>query len=170
MSLVVIGVGVVLAIGIWAVWQIQMRRSRPKIPLYRGPNANKLRQQMVSWEYGLTGSPDYVVDHDGQPIPVLKKSGSAPDHEPHDSHVAQILVHCLLVHETMQSPPPYGIIRYDDRTFEVDYTEPAVTALLELVDEMRVRRQGDDLPARSHDMRRRCYACGHRRGCEETLV
>lgn len=170
MALVIIGVGLVLAISVWATWRIRKWRSRPKIPLYQGENANKLRQQMVSWEYGLTGLPDYVVDHDGHPIPVLKKSGSAPDHEPHDSHVAQILVHCLLVHETMQSPPPYGIIRYDDRTFEVDYTEQAVTALLELIDEMRVRWQKDTIPARSHDSTRRCYACQHRGICEETLV
>ena len=85
---VVIGISVVLAIGVGVVWQVRKRRSRPKIPLYQGENANKLRQQMVSWEYGLTGSPDYVVDHDGYPIPVLKKLGRAPEHEPHDSHVA----------------------------------------------------------------------------------
>jgi CRISPR-associated exonuclease Cas4 len=170
MGLVIVGIGFALATGIWAVWRFRKLRSRPKIPLYRGENAGKLRQQMVSWEYGLTGSPDYVVDHNGQPIPVLKKSGQAPDHEPHDSHVAQILVHCLLVHETMQSPPPYGVIRYDDRTFEVDYTEQAVTALLELVDEMRGRRQADTIPARSHDSRQRCYACRYRGECEESLV
>lgn len=164
----VLGIGLVV-IAIVGVWWFRKRRSQSKILVYDGENAQKLRQQLVSWDYGLTGLPDYVVDHNGSPIPVLKKSGSAPAVEPHDSHVAQILVHCLLVHETTQYPPPYGIIRYDDRTFEVDYTEQAVGALLELVDEMRLRQQENGLNARSHDSKRRCYACRYRGICEESL-
>ncbi len=145
------------------------RHHKPKA-LYQGEHARRLQQQLVSRDYNLTGKPDYIVDHDGLPIPVLVKSGQAPGKDPHDSHVAQVLVYCLLIHETIKTPPPYGIIRYADRTFEIDYNESTVHALLDLIDEINAIRQSEDLPARSHQSPRRCYACRHQRICDQSLV
>lgn len=159
-------------VGIVGSWFVNRRNRRTQarrseVP-YEGPYKQRLNKSLVSWEYGLTGKPDYLVEHEGIPVPVLVKTGLAPKDNPHDSHVAQILVYCLLVHETTQVAPPFGIIRYADRTFEVDYTESAVQALLELVDEMRAAR--GKTPARSHDSRRRCVACSHRRHCDQSLA
>lgn len=139
-----------------------LRRKREQnVAWYQGP--------LVSWEYGITGKPDYLVDHNGYAIPIMVKTGPAPD-SPHDSHVAQILVYCLLVHETTQVPPPYGIIRYADRAFEVDYTESAAETLISAIEEMHTQRQFKSLPPRSHDVARRCFACRHRKRCRERLT
>ncbi len=163
---------VAVLVGCVMLWRILSRRQRQRTwrnePFYHGRFKQRLRQPLVSWEYGISGQPDYVVEHDGQPIPVLARSGLAPGNAPHDSHVAQVLVYCLLFHETTGSAPPYGIVRYGDRTFEVDYSESAVDALLDLLEE--IRAVGEELPPRSHDVGRHCFACRHRRICDESLV
>lgn len=148
---------------------LSRRKAKPKA-LYQGEYARQLRRQLVSWDYQVTGKPDYIVDHEGFPIPVLVKAGQAPGKDPHDSHVAQILVYCLLIHEVTKVPPPYGIIRYADRTFEVDYHEAAAHAILDLIDEIKAARQQATLPGRSHESKRRCFACRHRRICDHSLL
>ncbi len=148
--------------GLW----FARRRSRPKNNgLYKGLESGR---QLVSWEYGVTGQPDTIIDYQGTPVPVLVKHGLAPTDSAHDSHIAQVLVYCLLVHQTTNIAPPHGVIRYADRTFEVDYNEPAVVALLDLADEIRTSRQS--IPNRSHDSRQRCFACRHNKNCDDTLL
>ena len=131
----------------------------------------KLNRQLVSWKYGITGKPDYVIYHDSKPIPVLVKSGKA-ESAPHDTHIAELIVHCLLIEETVNIAPPYGVIRYDDRTFEVDYDDEMFEMLLEVLETMhRDREHLADRPLnRSHDSERRCYACRHCRRCDQSLI
>lgn len=129
-----------------------------------------LNRQLVAWDYGITGKPDYILDHDGQPVPVLIRSGKAPGNSPHESHVAQVLVYCLLVEQATQLAPPFGVIRYANRTFEVDYDEGMYKMLVEVLEEMHNERQyiGQILP-RSHNIPQRCYACGHRKTCDAVI-
>lgn len=136
---------------------------------YNGQYAERLNRQLVSYDYGVTGRPDYVIDRNGAPVPVLRKIGHAPEN-PYDSHVAQVLIHCLLIETTTQMQPPYGIVRYNDRTFEVDYDPPAFDALMQLLNEMRAEKKRSSPPPRSHDAQRRCFACSHNKICEESLV
>ncbi len=136
---------------------------------FNGQYAERLNRQLVSYDFGVTGRPDYVIDHDQLPVPVLRKMGRAPE-APYDSHVAQILVHCLLIETTLRVPPPYGIVRYNDRTFEVDYDPPAYDALMHLLHEIRAEKQQTSAPHRSHEIRRRCFGCGHQNMCQESLV
>lgn len=159
-----------LAVGIVGSWFIYRRGRNRGVgeALYDGPYKQRLSRPLVSWEYGITGKPDYVVEHDGAPVPVLVKNGRAPKNSPHDSHVAQVLVYCLLIHESAKVAPPYGIIRYADRTFEVDYNEPSVQALLDLLDDMHSQRH--KIPARSHDKTQHCFACLHQGHCEQSLL
>jgi CRISPR-associated exonuclease Cas4 len=169
--LVLILIGLVVGVlGSWLVYGRRRHRNDTRhLELqYEGPYKKRLRRALVSWEYGITGKPDYIVHHEGIPIPVLVKTGLAPEDSPHDSHVAQILAYCLLIHETAEVAPPYGIIRYADRTFEVDYNETSVQALLDLVAEIRSAR--GTMPPRSHDTPRRCAACRHHRRCNEALA
>lgn len=154
-------------IGFWLLFQ--SRRPPDATQQYHGPNARALRGQLVSWEYGITGRPQFIIEHDGKPIPVLVRRGKAPSDSPHDSHIAQVLTYCLLIHENAQIPPPYGIIRYQDRTFEVDYNEVVVETLLDLVEEMHDVRE-HPLPERSHYKKQHCAGCRYRRTCEESLV
>lgn len=155
---------------LWGLWISRRRQPKrlEKLPDYEGPYKQRLRWQLVSYEYGVTGRPDFILADGESPVPVMVKKGKAPGDYPHDSHVAQILVYCLLIHQAVDHAPRYGVIRYDDRTFEVDYNEPVVLDLLELIDE--IRAQHNSLPDRSHADERRCVACSHRRICDESLT
>lgn len=130
----------------------------------------KMRRQWTSWEYGLTGKADYLIKRTYDFIPLIRKSGQVGEF-PYDSHVAQVVSLCLLVQERKKyiPPPPYGIIRYDNRIFEVDYDEAAFSALLDLLDEIRIQRKRGVVLSRSHDEARRCAGCSHRKRCEDAL-
>lgn len=116
----------------------------------------------------LTGKPDYLIEKNGQIIPVEVKSGRAPA-EPYDSHIFQLASYCLLVEKTYGKRPPYGIIHYENRDFAVDYTKELENALIELLGDMRE----DDIRGRmdrSHEQPSRCKGCGFRDVCEESLA
>ena len=54
-------------------------------------------------------------------IPVEVKTGRTPA-APHDAHIFQLAVYCLLVEKTYGKRPSHGIIHYPSRDFEVDFT------------------------------------------------
>lgn len=116
---------------------------------------------------GLTGKPDYLVEQNGQIIPVEVKSGKAPD-APYDSHIYQIAAYCLLVQRVMGKRPAYGIIHYSDRDFAVDYTAELESSLLEVLAEMR-RDEVRTGVARSHEIPARCHRCGYQDLCDQKL-
>ena len=116
---------------------------------------------------GLTGKPDYLIEQNGQLIPVEVKSGRAPE-APYDSHIYQLAAYCLLVERTMGSRPPYGIIHYRERDFAVDYTHDLENALLDVLADMRRDEHREEV-ARSHESPARCAKCGFRNVCEEKI-
>ena len=101
-------------------------------------------------------------------VPVEVKSGAAPE-QPYESHVLQLAAYCLLVEEQEGRAPPHGILKYDDRAFEIDYTPALRAELLDALDAIR-----HDLHARnvdrSHDEPARCGGCGYRQRCEQRLA
>jgi len=117
---------------------------------------------------GLTGKPDYLIEKNGQIIPVEVKSGRAPE-APYDSHIFQLASYCLLVEKTHGKRPPYGIIHYENRDFAVDYTRQLESALIELLADMREHDVRSKV-SRSHDQPSRCKRCGFRDLCEERLM
>lgn len=117
--------------------------------------------------YGLSGRPDVLIRRPEGLIPVEVKSGSAPA-RPYDSHRLQLAAYCLLVEEALGERPPYGLIRYRDRTFRVDYTEALREELLRVLEAMR-RDLAWGEAHRSHAIPARCRACGFRSICEEAL-
>lgn len=115
----------------------------------------------------LTGKPDYLVEDNGALIPVEVKSGRAPS-IPHDSHVFQLAAYCLLVERTRGVRPPYGILRYRDRTYSIDYTpelESELEALLLAMRKQEKRGEAD----RSHEEPARCARCGYRQICDQRI-
>jgi CRISPR-associated exonuclease Cas4 len=116
---------------------------------------------------GLAGKPDYLVEKGRLIIPVEVKSGRVVD-APYDSHIYQLAAYCLLVQRTMGARPPNGILRYSNRTFAVDYTPQLETALVELLNEMRLAGERKE-QARSHDSPERCAHCGYRSICDQAL-
>lgn len=116
---------------------------------------------------GLTGKPDYLVEENGILIPVEVKSSRAPG-LPYDSHVYQLAAYCLLVERTYSKRPPYGILRYRDRTFSIDYTPELEQELEELLEAIRTQeRKGE--ANRSHQEPARCARCGYRSYCDQRL-
>lgn len=116
---------------------------------------------------GLTGKPDYLVEQNGRWIPVEVKSGYAPS-APREGHVFQLAAYCLLVEHSTGKRPPYGILRYRNRTYAIDYTPTLEADLRELLGEMRLEeRRGES--ARSHDEPARCARCGFRGVCDQRL-
>ncbi len=118
-------------------------------------------------ETQLTGKPDYLVAEGETIIPVEVKSGYAPA-EPYAGHVFQLLAYCYLVEQETGHRPPYGIVRYRNRTFAVDYTAEQEQALLSLLAEMREDERLGDVE-RCHQDSGRCVRCGFRDHCNQRL-
>lgn len=121
-----------------------------------------------SERYDISGRPDYVVRRDGHLIPVEVKTGKAPA-RPHESHVVQAAAYALLVEETSGERPPYAIVSYEDRSFEVPYDEALKNEVLVTALRMRLAEATGDVH-RNHDQRGRCAGCSRRAVCPERLV
>lgn len=127
-----------------------------------------LDKPLFAPRYGLTGRPDYLLKRGAVYIPVEVKPGRfAP--QPYESDLMQLAAYCLLVEETYQQPPPYGLLRYANQTFRLDYTPEVRADLLAILQEMRAALEDDDC-ARSHDEPARCRSCGFVAVCDEALV
>lgn len=117
--------------------------------------------------YRLTGRPDYLLEQRGRLIPVEVKPGRRA-RQPYAADLAQLAAYCLLVEETEDQPPPYGLLRYADATFRLDYTPTVRAELLAILAEMRAALDADDC-ARSHASPARCRGCGFFAVCDEAL-
>jgi CRISPR-associated exonuclease Cas4 len=161
-----------LLVGAVLLWLARRLRARSGLPAGRVVAADvgpwrRLDRPLFSRRHGLTGRPDYVVADGADLIPVEVKSARAPA-RPYASHVLQLAAYCLLVAETSGRRPPYGILRYADRTFPIPYTRELEEQLLEVLEAMREDLAAGDAPRRHQDPRR-CAACGYREVCEEAL-
>ncbi len=158
-----------LLAGAVLLWLARRLRARSGLPAGRVVAADvgswrRLDRPLFSRRYGLTGRPDYVVADGADLIPVEVKSARAPA-RPYASHVLQLAAYCLLVAETSGRRPPYGILRYADRTFRIPYTRELEEQLIEVLEAMRDDLAAGDAPRRHQDPRR-CAACGYREVCE----
>lgn len=159
-------------VGLALLWLARRLRARSGLPAGRVVAADvgswrRLGQPLFSRRHGLTGCPDYIVADGADLIPVEVKSARAPA-RPHTSHILQLAAYCLLVAETSGRRPPYGILRYADRTFQIPYTRELEEQLLDILEEMRGDLAAGDAPRRHRDPRR-CAACGYRDVCDEAL-
>ncbi len=116
---------------------------------------------------GLTGKPDYLVSIGQTLIPVEVKSGWAPS-APYDSHVLQVAAYCLLVESSKGITPPYGLIRYRNRTFSVEFNETLRERVLDMITLIQTQKERGQ-PERSHNEPNRCARCGFRTSCDQRL-
>ena len=154
-------------------WQSKRQRQAAGLPggrvIYTDTRGwGKLEKPLFYQALGLTGKPDYLIQQNGQIIPVEVKSSRAPE-APYDSHIYQLASYCLLVEKTYGKRPSYGIIHYNDRDFAIDYTRELESSLLELLAEMKRDEHRKDVP-RSHEQASRCARCGFRKVCDQSLV
>lgn len=127
----------------------------------------RAERPLFSNQYHLTGRPDYLVRVRDDVIPVEVKSGAAPA-RPYEAHILQLAAYCLLVEEVKARPVPYGIVKYDDRAFEINYTPELRQRLLDTLAAMRASLAVPEVE-RSHHDARRCAGCGYRDGCQDRL-
>ncbi|OJV94688.1 MAG: hypothetical protein BGO39_23500 [Chloroflexi bacterium 54-19] len=129
----------------------------------------KVAEPLFSATYGLTGKPDYVLQTKKGLVPVeLKPTRQAA--QPYESDIMQLAAYCLLLEDAWQEQPPYGLLRYQEKTFRIDWTAELRQDLLDLLDEMRElytfpAYKGGPLPDPHHDMTVRCHGCGFRYVC-----
>jgi len=163
---------ILLVLGVVLLWLARRGQAQSGLPQGRVVYSDtggwgRLERPLFSREFLLTGKPDYLVADGADLIPVEVKSGPAPT-QPYPSHVLQLAAYCLLVEECYRCRPPYGVIKYADRTFEVDYTPELEEALLKTLDCMRADL-ADGYTARNHDEPHRCRVCGQREQCDQRL-
>jgi CRISPR-associated exonuclease Cas4 len=128
----------------------------------------RVEQPLFSRKLGLTGRPDYLVEHSGCLVPVEVKSAAAPPDGPYDSHVFQLAAYCVLVAEHYGRRPARGYIRYPDRSYVVEFTAALERQVLGLLEQMRAEAEAEDVH-RSHNSAARCRGCGYQEVCDEAL-
>jgi CRISPR-associated exonuclease Cas4 len=124
-------------------------------------------EPLFSRTFRLAGKPDYLIEENGEIIPVEVKSGRTPA-KPYDSHVFQLAAYCLLVSDIYGRRPSHGIIRYANRQFAITYDEQLEDELLRVMDAMRFDVNASNVH-RNHDQAGRCIACSFRYTCDEAL-
>jgi len=160
----------VLAALLW--WWSQRQRAALGLPegqvLYSDTGIERrVEQPLFDEALGLIGRPDYLIQGTDGLVPVEVKSGRTP-RAPHQSHIYQVAAYCALVARTFHQRPAYGIIRYPQRSFRIEFTSALEAQLLSLLETMRAGLQGGELH-RSHQVAARCAACGYRQVCTERI-
>lgn len=139
----------------------------------------KVERPLFSRRYALTGKPDYIVEVEDPAlvsgdnrsiIPVeVKPNRTAP--QPRESDVMQLAAYGLLIEETLgqgRAAPPYGLLKYRDAVFQIDFTDELRARLIDVMDALRRAASQEDV-ARSHAEPPRCRACGYRAECGQAL-
>lgn len=161
-----------LGLGMVALaWSARLRR-RHGLPggkvVYSDTSADRrAARSLYSQTYGLAGKPDYLVATSRGLVPVEVKP-ERNDPEPRESHLLQVLAYCLLLEETEGKSPPYGLLRYKENTFKVDYNTETRAHLLSVLEEMREASRAEEVH-RNHEQPGRCRACLYRDVCDESL-
>jgi CRISPR-associated exonuclease Cas4 len=160
-------------LGIWVLIQARAARRESGLPVGRVTYVDtgawdRCERPLFSHRHRLTGRPDYLVRSRRDLIPVEVKSGASP-RAPYPGHVLQLAAYCLLVEDQEGRAPPYGILKYPDRAFEIDYTPELRTELLRTLDALRRDLHAGDV-VRSHQDAGRCQGCGYRDRCDQRLA
>jgi len=132
---------------------------------YVGEDHSRL---LKSTKYGLSGRPDYILELDGDRIPVEVKTGRTP-RGPLFSHILQVSAYSLLLSEEDGKRVPYGILRYENIEHEIEFNEELETLLLSKMREMRKLMETGDVH-RNHNREGKCRNCSRRDICPERMV
>jgi CRISPR-associated exonuclease Cas4 len=159
-------------LGLWLLLRATATRQEAGLPegrvTYVDTGAwDRCERPLFSRRHRLTGRPDYLVKTGKGVVPVEVKSGAAPA-QPYPAHILQLAAYCLLVEEQEGRAPAYGILKYGDRAFEVEYSSSLRAQLLRSIDAIRRDLRARDV-ARSHDQAARCRGCGYQQQCDQRL-
>jgi len=171
-SLLISFIGILIFIALILFGISHLLTKRTGIPdgriIYSDPGVwKKNLKPLYDAGIGLTGRPDYLIKKGDQIIPAEVKSSWAP-RSPYDSHILQLAAYCVLVESTYGQRPPYGLLRYKNRTFKIKFTSDLEERVLEKIDVIRKQKNKEDAP-RSHNQLNRCARCGYRNICNQRL-
>ncbi len=153
---------------LWLAWRLRSRSGLPWAPVLESDmGSGQTAEPLYSARYGLSGRPDYLLRRSGALVPVEVKPGRQAQ-QPYESDLMQLAAYCLLLEEQYGQAPPYGLLRYAEQSFRLEYTPDVRATLLELLAEMRDLLDAEDC-ARSHDEAPRCTGCGFFDICDEAL-
>ncbi|KAA0003717.1 MAG: Dna2/Cas4 domain-containing protein [Thermoplasmata archaeon] len=125
-------------------------------------------EEFISEKYGLRGKPDYVIEKEGEFIPVEEKTGRVPK-GPLFSHMIQIIVYCMLIEDVTEKKPSYGILKYNENIYRITYDENLKEVVLQLRDNILHAIEKGEVH-RNHDRRGKCINCSRREICPERLA
>ena len=129
----------------------------------------RVTKPLFSKRLGLSGKPDYLLLRKGVYIPVEVKSSPMPSNGAHQSHKLQLVAYCHLVEEHFGVRPTYGIIKYSDGTYNVEYCHDLEKELTDIVGSMRADIAAENV-IRSHRYLNRCLACSFQIVCGDDLT
>jgi len=125
-------------------------------------------EEFISEKYGLRGKPDYVIEKDGEFIPVEEKTGRVPK-GPLFSHMIQIIAYCMLIEDSMKKKPPYGILKYNGNVYRITYDENLKEVVMQLRENLlHAMKKGE--AHRNHSREGKCRNCSRREICPERLA
>ena len=162
---------VVCALAAW--WYGRRMKAGSGIPLqakvvYSDTGAwKKVEKPLFSPRYMLTGRPDYLVMMQGVRIPIEVKPNRVAS-APRPGDTLQLAAYGLLIQEEFGSTPPYGLLKYRDALFQIEFTPELRAHLLEVLNLMRGDLDAVEV-ARDHADGARCRACGYRSACGQAL-
>lgn len=118
-------------------------------------------------EWDLSGTPDYLLDTAGGPVPVEVKTGHTPN-RPYPNHVLQVSCYMRLL-EANGRTPPYGLINYPEGVFRVAWGEAQKKDLQTVLGRMADAKAAGKAD-RDHEQPGRCKGCARRDACEQRLA
>jgi CRISPR-associated exonuclease Cas4 len=124
-------------------------------------------RMLRSERLGLQGRPDYILEIEGEMVPVELKSGRTPK-GPLFSHILQVAAYCVLLEEEGQKVT-HGILRYEEAEHEIEYNQDLRIMVLSKLDDMRALMKSGDVH-RNHHRPGKCRSCSRREGCPERLA
>lgn len=114
---------------------------------------------LYSDQVPLVGKPDYIIKlANGQLVPIELKLSVQNAASPHSNHVIQVAAYCLILEDYSEAPPTYGILRYADCDFTVEYTPTLRKKVMRLLSEME-RCDEKQRPQLARQKVTKCRAC-----------
>lgn len=152
---------------LWLVMKLLIKREGPELENQDLiPDGEYPAKTLYSEKYDLAGKPDMILKKGNERFPIEVKSSFVRD-KPYPSHILQLIAYCLLIEEYYGVRPSYGILRYRNKDFQINYTKDRENSLLT---QLRMMRQTDpensDLPPVCEDSRK-CRHCGYKRYCSK---
>ncbi|MCL5963439.1 MAG: Dna2/Cas4 domain-containing protein [Candidatus Thermoplasmatota archaeon] len=165
-------IGAIMALYFYNYKNIKALTIRKKTDVVEGKivylDDMKSSELMVGKKYPVSGRPDYVVYNDNKYIPVEIKTGRTP-RGPLYSHIAQLIVYCMLIEDIYNIKPDYGIIKYPEKSIPIQYTDAWRDRILQSVSTMdNIKKSG--VTHRNHRNINKCRYCSRNSICPEKLI